>query len=221
MAHDPTRQHLAEQAHVSGDGNGAPVAKEEGPQISAVMAGIGSQIRALRQANGLTLEDLATRSGVSVGLLSQVERGIGNPAFNSLARIAHALNTPIAELVHTGPDHSPVVRRGERRRLDIHPSSDSGLEAVHELLTPSLDQRLEVIEIKAPPGYTTENEPFSHAGEEFGIVIEGRHEVNVGGTAYLLEPGDSISYMSSIPHWYRNPGPDPVTAIWVITPPTF
>lgn len=212
MGQESVEQDLAEPAEPSTDG---------GPQISAVMAAVGTQIRALRQVNGMTLEELAVRSGVSSGLLSQVERGIGNPAFNSLARIAHALNTPIAQLVHTGADQSPVVRRGERRRLDVHTGRDRGLEAVHELLTPSLDQRLEVIEIKAPPGYTIENEPYSHAGEEFGIVLEGRHEVNVGGTSYFLEAGDSISYASSIPHWYRNPGPEPVTAIWVITPPTF
>lgn len=190
-------------------------------EIEAVMSGVGRQIRALRKVHGLTLEELASRSGVSIGLLSQVERGIGNPAFNSLARIAHALNTPIAALVHTDPDHSPVVRRNERRRLDVHAGEATGGEAIHELLTASLNQRLEVIEIQAPPGYSTENDPFTHAGEEFGIVLEGRHEVNVGGQSYMLEAGDSISYASSIPHWYRNPGPDPVRAIWVITPPTF
>ncbi|MFA9429906.1 helix-turn-helix domain-containing protein [Egicoccus sp. AB-alg2] len=219
MARRSEEQPATEIAAASEAHGGAAVS--DGPEIQAVMSGVGRQIRSLRKVHGLTLEELANRSGVSVGLLSQVERGIGNPAFNSLARIAHALNTPIAALLHTGPDQSPVVRRHERRRLDVHAAGTTGIEAIHELLTPSLNQQLEVIEIQAPPGYSTENEPFSHAGEEFGMVIEGRHEVNVGGQSYVLEAGDSISYLSSIPHWYRNPGPEPVRAIWVITPPTF
>jgi len=203
------------------DARPVAVDADDGPELDAAMASIGAQIRSLRQSSGMTLEELSTRSGVSSGSLSQLERGIGNPAFNSLARIAHALGTPIAELVHPGPRRSPVVRREDRRVLDLHGNSGSTLEAVHELLTPSLDQRLEVIQITAPPGYSTEETPFSHAGEEFGIILSGRHEVHVEGQTYVLDEGDSISYASTTPHWYRNPGPDTVTAVWVMTPPTF
>ena len=52
-------------------------------------------------------------------------------------------------------------------------------------------------------------------------TVEGRHEVHLGDATYTLEPGDSITYSSRLPHWYRNPGDEPVRSLWVITPPTF
>ena len=115
---------------------------------------------------------------------------------------------------------SPVVRRTERRRLDLHLGSATD-KAVHELLTPDLDRALEVVWVEAEPGYTSKDTPFVHAGEEVGVVIEGRHEVYLDGVCHVLEAGDAIAYSSTIPHWYTNPGPDRVTAIWIITPPSF
>ncbi len=189
------------------------------PQVASVMAGVGAQVRTKRGTLGMTLEELSQASGVSTGLLSQVERGKGNPSFNALVRIAHAIGTPIAQLLHQEREISPVVRRGDRRRLDLHAAG--GVETVHELLTPGLDQMLEVVQVEAPPGYTTEGTPFTHAGEEFGLILAGVHEVHLGDVCYVLEAGDSITYPSTVPHWYRNAGTEPVTALWVITPPTF
>jgi transcriptional regulator with XRE-family HTH domain len=217
-----TRFHMHHQPVSGPDGLGRIASLDGGePELAAAMTGVGAQIRSLRKAKGMTLEYLAARSGVSTGLLSQLERGQGNPSFNSLVRIAHALGTPVAQLMHAETDRSPVVRRDERRNLHVPASADGAAAATHELLTPRLDQLLEAVWVEAPVGYSTEATPFSHAGEEFGIVLSGQHEVHVGDACYVLEAGDSISYPSTLPHWYRNPGPEPVTAIWIITPPTF
>lgn len=189
------------------------------PSTEALMATVGAQLRRLRKMRNLTLEELGRRSDVSAGLLSQIERGRGNPSFNTLVQMAHALDVPIGRLFHTAEETSPVVRADQRRSLDVHRSG--GVEALHELLSPGLDGALEVIWVEAPVGYDSSATPFSHAGEEFGIVLSGRHEVYLDGVRYELGPGDSITYQSSTPHWYRNPGPETVKAIWVITPPTF
>ncbi|WP_319463855.1 XRE family transcriptional regulator [Micromonospora sp. RTP1Z1] len=199
----------------------APLAEQlnEGPNTEALMATVGLQLRTLRKLRGLTLEGLAHKADVSIGLISQIERGRGNPSFNTLVQLAHALDVPIGRLFHTAMVTSPVVRAHERRVLDMHSSGD--VDALHALLTPNLDGALEAIWVEAPAGYDTTETPFSHPGEEFGLVLEGRHEVYLDGTRYVLEAGDSITYASTTPHWYRNPGPDPVKAIWIITPPTF
>lgn len=179
---------------------------------------VGSEIRRLRKLRGRTLEQLATGAGVSAGLLSQVERGQGNPSFNTLVQVAHALGIPVARLMAGEQLSSPVVRRDERRRLNLG-GNDNLILA--ELLTSRLDSALEVIRIVAEPGYSSQDTPFVHDGEEFGIVLEGTHAVNVGGTHYVLRAGDSISYSSTIPHWYENPGDVPSVSLWVITPPSF
>lgn len=183
------------------------------------MAGVGDELRRLRKARDLTLEELARRASVSVGLISQIERGRGNPSFNTLVQVAHALSVPIARLFHTADDSSPVVRVHERRNLEMPGSAD--VDAVHQLLTPGLRNALEALWVEAPPGYDTSSNPFTHAGEEFGLILAGRHEVTVDGVTYELGPGDAITYPSTAPHSYRNPGPEVVKAVWVITPPTF
>lgn len=183
-----------------------------------LMSTVGSQLNTLRKMRSLTIEALSSRSGVSIGLISQIERGRGNPSFNTLVQMAHALDVPIGRLFHSAEETSPLVRAAERRSLDVHgPSGD----ASHELMSPDLNGALEAVWIEAPPGYDTSATPFTHPGEEFGVVLEGRHEVYLDGVRYELGPGDSITYPSTTPHWYRNAGTQTVKAIWVITPPTF
>lgn len=178
---------------------------------------VGNEIKRLRKSRSWTLEKLASASGVSAGLLSQVERGQGNPSFNTLVQVAHALGIPVARLVAGEQMSSPVIRREERRQLSL---GDDEL-VLAEMLTPRLDSALEAIRIVAEPGYSTQDTPFAHEGEEFGIVLEGTHAVNVGGTHYVLRAGDSISYSSTIPHWYENPGDVTSVSLWVVTPPSF
>lgn len=192
---------------------------QDRPNTEAMMAAVGHQLHVLRKARGLTLEEFGRRSRVSMGLISQIERGRGNPSFNTLVQLAHALSVPVGRLFHRAEDTSPVVRANERRDLDVH--SEGTVDAVHQLMSPGLDGALEVIWVEAPPGYDTSATPFTHPGEEFGLVLEGRHEIYLNGTRYELGAGDSITYASTTPHWYRNPGPDPVKAVWVITPPSF
>lgn len=193
----------------------------EDPRANAesMMASVGLEVQRLRKAKELTLEQVSKRASVSIGLISQIERGRGNPSFNTLVQVAHALSVPVGRLFHTASDASPVVRAGERRALDL--PSNGSVEAVHQLLTPDLRGSLEVIWVEAPPGYDTSDAPFVHPGEEFGLVLTGTHEVTVDGVTHTLGPGDSITYASTAPHYYRNPGPETVTAVWVITPPTF
>ena len=180
---------------------------------------LGEQVRRLRLERGLTLDQVSAKSGCSIGSLSQLERGKGNPAFFTLTKIAHALDVPVARLLHIGRAVTPVVRRGEGRPLNPHPTDHR--DAVYELLTPDLDRALELVRYELPPGLSTEKTPFVHGGEECGFILRGVQEVNVNGIMYTLKAGDTISFPSTLPHWFRNPGPEVVEGIFVCTPPTF
>lgn len=193
--------------------------KPQGMDPSLLMSDLGEHVRGLRLERGLTLEEVSAKSGCSVGSLSQLERGKGNPAFFTLVKIAHALNVPVARLLHVEKTLQPVVRKGEGRRLNPHAIPEKG--AVYELLTPDLDRALEVVRYQLPPGLSTEKTPFVHGGEESGIILSGVQEININGVLYRLEAGDAISFQSTLPHWFRNPGPDVVEGIFVCTPPTF
>ena len=208
--------HDSDSQHWHAVGSTDPAAGGQRPALT--VQAVGKEIRRLRKLRGRTLEQLASSADVSAGLLSQVERGQGNPSFNTLVQVAHALNIPVARLMIGEQLSSPVVRRNERRRLNLGTNDD---QVLMELLTSRLDSALEAIRIVAEPGYSTKDTPFVHDGEEFGIVLEGTHAVNVGGAHYVLQTGDSISYSSTVPHWYENPGEKTSVSLWVITPPSF
>lgn len=180
---------------------------------------LGQQIRALRQSKGLTLEAIAQRSGISIGALSQVERGKGNPAFFTLIKIAHALEVPLTNLLSLETRASPVVRVDQRRPLAPHFFDAEGVQA--ELLTPDLDRQLQVVRYLLPVGASTEPTPFSHHGEEFLTVLAGALVVGLDGVEHELGRGDSIAFSAMAPHWFANPGPGDAEVLFACTPPTF
>jgi transcriptional regulator with XRE-family HTH domain len=190
------------------------------PDPDVFVASLGEQIRSLRKIRGFTLEELSNRSNVSTGLISLLERGKGNPSFASLLQLAHGLDVPIGRLFHMESPTSPVVRAEERRALEWH-GNETLNGARYQLLTPSLQGSLEVVWVETSPGHDTSATPFRHNGEEFGLVLSGVTDVFLDGVRHRLEAGDSITYSSSIPHWYVTVGDEPTTAVWVITPPTW
>jgi transcriptional regulator with XRE-family HTH domain len=183
------------------------------PHVQHAMRGIGESLRTLRKSRGLTLDELSRRSGVSSGLVSQLERGIGNPAFGTLLQLAHGLDISVGQMIQVPDQDSVVVRADERRLL---PNDDG---AKLELVTPGFSGSLEAVWSETPAGYDTSANPLKHKGEEFGLVISGSKDVFLDGVQYRLGPGDSITYSSLIPHWYK--GDEACTSIWVVTPPSW
>jgi transcriptional regulator with XRE-family HTH domain len=184
------------------------------------LARIGSLMRAARESK-YTVQELSERSGVSAGLISQLERGQGNPSYLTLYRLATALDLRLGELAQAGePERVPaqlVVRAGHRKRLQV---GDGGL--IHELLTPHLQGKLEVLRTEVPAGFSNEDGAFAHPGEECVHVLSGGPlEVSVNGVLYTLDEGDSITYDSGRPHWWRNATRTPAVVIGAVTPPSF
>jgi len=180
---------------------------------------IGRDIRGLRKARGVTLAGLAEASGLSVGYLSLLERDRATPSIKALHAVSRALGVTISWFFEANDvpeeERDLVVRRARRRRLDY----SAGV--VDELLSPNLTGALELLSCRFPPGASSGEEPYSHSGEEAGVVIRGRLELWVEGRTVTLEAGDSFGFKSELPHRYRNPGPDETEVIWAITPPSY
>ncbi|UCR89033.1 helix-turn-helix domain-containing protein [Mycetocola spongiae] len=190
-------------------------------QVKALLTTIGSQVRTLRKERGLTLNALSETTGLSPAIVSQIERGLANPSFTTLAQLAHGLEIPVGKFFSAAEEsRSPVVRKADRRNLKGVSRKSVG-EAVYELLTPDLNGMIEAHWIVSPPGHNTSDTPFRHGGEEFGIILSGRKDVYLDGVCYTLDAGDSITYSSEIPHWYVNSYDETCVAIWVNTPPTW
>src|SRR5665647_3045575 len=110
----------------------------------AQKTGLGLQLRQRRRIKDLTLAELSQQSGLSVGLLSQIERGLSSPSLKSLTQICAALGIPLSWLFDSGPTENPaekglVGRRGLRRGLEL-----GGFGVKKELLSPDLGGEMQI-----------------------------------------------------------------------------
>lgn len=160
---------------------------------------IGSRIRRLRHARGLTLVQLAEAAQLSHPFLSQLERGLARPSIGSLEKIARALGSSQLELL-AGDDEvvpqSPValVRRSEGA------TGHYGEGEARMLVTGA--RRFHPLEMR---GDNLEyGDHFAHAEDEFVHVVAGRVEFDLGESGvHRLEEGDSLYYAGGTPHRWR------------------
>lgn len=174
---------------------------------------VGARLRAARKREGLSLSELATRTGLTKGFLSQVERGLASASVGSLMRLCEALRINAGELL-TGSD-GPVVRAAER------PAVAFGGDRVSEFrLTPSTEQRILVLQSEIAPGGGSGPEPYRLASEaEFVHVLEGMLDIEVSGTMHRLAAGDSLTFEAGAEHRWANPSAAFGTRVlWVLAP---
>lgn len=202
------------------------VNKNSQTSIHSPLKKLGEDLRALRKAQGLTLNDLSAASGRSVSLLSKVERGLARPSVTSLQEVAEALGVPVGWFFETdGPapaEERPFIVRVDRRRKLTY-SGLSGTDYMgfeDHLLSASLDRKLAMGISTYEPGGSTGDDLYTHAGEEAGMVLKGEIELTLDARIFQLKTGDSFSFSADIPHRYRNPGPVEAHVIWANTPVT-
>jgi transcriptional regulator with XRE-family HTH domain len=180
------------------------------------MSQVGELVQQLRREAQMSIATLAERAELSTGLLSQIERGIGNPSFTTLIKLSQALQVPVGKFFG-GPERAgSLVRQEDRRRLLL---SENNL--IYELLTPHMHGQLGMIKAHIAAGWSNEEAPFVHEGEECITIVEGELVVCISSTQYTLTEGDSLTYQSSLPHWYRNATNRRAVLIGAMTPPSF
>lgn len=178
------------------------------------LRGLGGRIRTLRGDRNLTLAALSAESQVSVGMLSQIERGKTSPSLKTLDRLRVALGVPLASFFDIGTDRGAeesVVTRARKRSML---SFSHGL--TKELLSPPGHSDLELLMLSIAVGGGSGPDPWRRVGEKGGIVLEGRFELNVGEQRYVLEKGDAFQFDSAQPHTFRNIANTETKVVWVI-----
>lgn len=188
--------------------------KQTTASADAQKTGLGLQLRQRRRVKGLTLTELSQQSRLSVGLLSQIERGLSSPSLKSMTQICTALGIPLSWLFDSSPAQNPaekglVVRRGSRRRLDL-----GTYGVTKELLSPDLGGEMQIYLVSIRPGGQSGPETYTHRGEEGGLVLAGTLELTVDGRIILLYEGDSFRFSSSLAHRFSNPGTTQADVVW-------
>jgi transcriptional regulator with XRE-family HTH domain len=192
--------------------------EQAGEQIALELAALGHELRTQRQRQGLSVDALSKRAGVSFGLISQLERGLGNPSFSALHRLSAALQVPLPQLVAGADEELMVVRADERPRLAVATDEPPAQRVVRELLTPRMSGSLQLIRSTLPVGFTNEVAPFRHLGTECVTVEAGRLLVAHGERREELAVGDSITYGCSVPHWWANAADAETVVLGAVTP---
>lgn len=179
---------------------------------------LGADLRALRKARGMTLQDLADAMGKSVGWLSQVERDLSEPGIDDLRDLAKRLDVSVSSLfgATTAPAEEAgyVVRADARRPIG---SREAGL--VEELLSPDLTDDFEVVHSTFEP-HSRLTKPNQRPTQEVGYVVSGRLRMTIGDDTFDLAVGDSFRIRGETYLW-ENPHRDPCQVIWVISPPIY
>ena len=175
---------------------------------------IGKKLKKLRNKNGLTLQELADRTELTKGFLSQLERGQVSPSVLTLLDLIECLGVTPAQFFQE--EERPVVFSEENYFEKIDEKGNSIQWVVPSAQSNQMEPLLVVIE---PHGRLEEDKP--HNGEEFGYVISGKLRLHLGEKLYSVKAGESFYFPADDVHWIENTGNRPAKFIWVSTPPSF
>lgn len=174
---------------------------------------IGARLREARKREGLTLSELAARTSLTKGFLSQVERDLTSTSVGTLVRLCAVLQLSPGELL-AGTD-GPVVRAADRPEIEF-----GGTGVMEYRLTPASERRVLVLQSDIAPAGGSGDEPYSLASDaEFVHVLEGTLDIEVAGVAHRLAAGDSLTFNAAAPHHWRNPSAAfGARVLWVLSP---
>lgn len=164
---------------------------------------LGAKLRQLREAQGLSREELAGRAQIDASFVETIEQDGVSPSLAPLLKIARGLGVRLGTLLDDVPQTGPVISRMDRQSKAIRfagNTKESGTLQFFSLAADKLDRHMEPFLIEVEPGAPAGHGLSSHEGEEFLYVLEGCVEVVIGQKRHALEAGDSIYYDSLVPH---------------------
>ena len=175
---------------------------------------IGKKIRELRLQNDLTLEDLASRSELTKGFLSQLERNLTSPSISTLEDILEALGTNLSEFFHEEEEEQIVFSTKDF-------FLDKKEEYQIEWIIPNAQKNeMEPILLTLSP-HGKSHEMISHQGEEFGYVLKGNVTLVRDNKKYKMKAKDTFYLNGKKNHYLYNHGSSEALILWITTPPMF
>ena len=176
---------------------------------------VGALIRARRRRLHMTLQELCTAAGISVGYLSQVERDHATPSLGTLAQIARSLDVGVDYFIATPSMEDGLTRATERNRFSVDGSS-----IIYERIAADFAGNvLSSFVLHVPPGYRSET--VAHEGEEILYILEGSIVHWLDEREMVLSSGDSLHFRGNHPHSWSNETDRTARLLWTGTLPMF
>ncbi|TCT14628.1 XRE family transcriptional regulator [Natranaerovirga pectinivora] len=177
---------------------------------------IGQKIKRLRMQKGLTQEELADRSELSKGFISQLERDLTSPSIASLIDILQCLGSNLKDFFNDIKDEQVVFKKS-----DYFIKNDVELKNEIQWIIPNAQKNsMEPILLNLEPGGSTLPD-YPHEGEEFGYVLNGSIAIHIGSEIYKAKKGESFYFVPDKTHFVENTGKIVASLIWVSSPPSF
>lgn len=187
---------------------------------------IGARLKVVRTARRLSQRELARKSGVTNGLISQIEQNQSSPSVSSLKRILDAIPMSLSEFFADDFSQTQQVFYRAEDLHEINPFKsfpESGVSGGISLrqVGNSVLHSIQMLHETYAPGSHTGAGLYTHEGEEVGIVVSGQIEVTVGEETAILSVGDAYLFNSRIPHRFHNIGDEVCVVVSACTPPSF
>jgi transcriptional regulator with XRE-family HTH domain len=177
--------------------------------------GVGRRLKELRRSRGLTLTQLAERTNLSVGSLSQVERGLVSPTIRTVYAVSTALGVSPAWIIDPDsvkaqdPD-GPYIVRSTRRKPFFNRNG-----VTKHLATPEVEARYTGFIVTLEPNGSSGDEQYTHAGEEIGLVLSGSLILEIEDKTYRVNTGDSFAFPRSLAHRFYNDTSMDTVVFWI------
>ncbi|TPD64011.1 cupin domain-containing protein [Emcibacter nanhaiensis] len=178
---------------------------------------IGKRLKEIRLARNLSQRELAKRTGVANASISQIESNHLNPTVGALKRILDGIPISLSEFFSEGDIEDKQIFFAAEELAEI---GERGIS--FRQVGANLNNRaIQFLHEKYKPGATTGKTAISHEGEECGMVLKGKIQIEVGDQKKILGPGDAYYFSSSMPHRFKNVGSEECEIVSACTPPTF
>lgn len=192
------------------------VNQEEIP-VETVTDSVTARLSALRTLNGLSLEELARRAGLTKSYLSKLERGVSQPSIATVLKLAKAFGVSSDKLLSQTPQSDDVVlvRKGERvpfSRVEGRVGYAYEAIAAHRV-----DKAMTPFVMRPPLRSVAKADLVTHAGEELVFVISGEMEIVFADRSISLQAGDAVYFDASVPHRSRSLGKVTAEALVVVS----
>lgn len=173
---------------------------------------IGSRIRAARQSQRMTIEQVADATGLTKGFLSRVERDLTSPSVASLVTLCQVLSVSIGDLFAQPETH--LTRAPEAPRISL-----GGEGIVEKLLTARSERRVQVLQADIEPHGAGEAELYAvDCDVDVLHVVRGQIDLILTNERYSLSAGDTLTFPGREPHTWVNPSDEPARLLWVLVP---
>lgn len=171
-----------------------------GVNMKSIQEQIAENLKNIRKVKGYSYDQLASLTGVSKGMLSQIEKGESSPTVNTLWKIANGLQVSFSSLVEESKPAVSIVRLADKAAV----TEENQLLNVFPFFLFDALKKFEIYYMELKPGCIHSSEQHLGNVEEYILVCSGEATISIDNEKYVVGKGDSLRFLANIPHTYAN-----------------